>query len=664
MSAAHRRATRGTHNLDDIRGAITMGTPLTGPTARFALILLLLLAPALGAARAEAQSIGPAAVRSGAATRAEVGPTIDGRLDEAVWDMGQPLSGFVQHEPVEGAPATEATEVKILFDDEALYVGAWMYDREPNRIIPGERRRDANMTDVDAILLVLDTYHDQQNGFVFGTNPGGIEYDGQVRGERGADTNWDGSWTVAASQDGDGWYAEIRIPFSTLRYGAGVEQTWGLNLTRYIGRKNEQVVWSPVPRQFGFYRLTEAGVLASLQPPPRRQTTLTPYLMSAAQRLPSGDPALDPDVNYPFEYGADAKIGITPSLALDLTVNTDFAQVEVDDQQVDLSRYSLFFPEKRLFFLENAGLFSVGIQSSPGCTGARTRLFHSRRIGVASGQQVPIDWGGRLSGRVQGMDVGLLHMRTGGLPGVQDPAGWSVARIARELPNRSQLGAIYTSRDSRGGSGDYGPTYAFDGRLGIGDIWTFSALAGLSDTPEVDTGREILSFVGEFRNRDWYLRAYYDQVGENFNPDLGFVSYPGFRETALQVERTFRPAAPWMMEVRFQSRRNWAYNTDGFKELDFFHEHLYLTFENGSTFHPAINWVHEGLTEPFRIRGTGIEVPAGTYRGWTSYATFRTNPSAPVSLNGRYDVGTYLSGNRPAETWASRSGGGPRSRAV
>ena len=619
-----------------------MGIEFFGVSGRFAVRLVAVLAPVTGAAQTTLTRDEMPAVRSGTAARVDAGPTIDGRLDEEVWVSAQPMTGFVQHEPVEGALASEATEVRILFDADAIYIGAWLYDREPNEIIVGERRRDANLPDSDAFMVVLDTYHDQQTGFVFGTNPGSIEYDGQVRGEGGANTNWDGSWTVASSRDEEGWYAEMRIPFSTLRHGPGAEQVWGLNLTRYIRRKNEQVVWSPVPRQFGFFRLTEAGLLQGLQPPPRRITTVTPYVLGAMQRVPR----VDPEATYPFEAGVDAKIGITQGLALDLTVNTDFAQVEVDDQQVDLTRFSLFFPEKRPFFLENADLFSVGLRFYPGRTSSRTTLFHSRRIGVASGQQMPIEWGSRLSGRAAGVDIGLLHMQTGGLTGVQDPAGWTVARLAKELPSRSRVGAIYTSRVSSENAGEYNRTYAVDGRLGIGEEWTFNALAGLTESPGVHDGREIFNFVGEYLSRNWSFRTYYDQLGDNFNPEVGFIPFRGFRESSLRIERISRPQVAWLREVRTHIRRTWASDFSGFRLLDFRHLHTNLRFENGGSFGPAIQWVEEGLSVPFGIRGTDIVVPAGSYRGWNSYANIGTNPAAPVSLNGRWDLGTFLSGDR------------------
>ncbi|TVR50600.1 MAG: hypothetical protein EA421_16935, partial [Gemmatimonadales bacterium] len=299
------------------------------------------------------------AVLSAAVTRVELGPEIDGNLNKPIWEEGEFLSGFVQQEPLEGLPSTERTQVKLLQDDAALYVGVWLFDSEPDRIVMGERRRNANLRQSDAFLFVLDTFRDTQSGFAFGTNPAGIEFDGQVRAGS-VSTDWDGSWTVATSRDEEGWYAEFRIPFSTLRYGAQDGQTWGLNMSRYIGRKNEQSVWSPVPRQFNLYRLEYAGLLHDLVPPPQRVMTVTPYVLSAAQRIPQ----TSMDVEYPWEVGGDAKFGITQSLSLDFTVNTDFAQVEVDDQQVDLTRFSLFFPEKRPFFLENSGLFQVGSSGS------------------------------------------------------------------------------------------------------------------------------------------------------------------------------------------------------------------------------------------------------------------------------------------------------------
>jgi hypothetical protein len=340
--------------------------------------------------------------------RIATAPQIDGRLDEAVWREAQPLTDFVQRDPSEGAPSTERTEVRILTDGEALYIGAWLFDRDPAAIVSGERVRDADLTNSDHFSIILDTYQDRQNGFVFATTPAGVEYDGQVakEGEGGGvfqqgqtraqagsaggfNLNWDASWTVATHMDSLGWYAEFRIPFSTLRYGNAREQTWGLNLARSIRRRNEESFWSPIPRQYNLYRVSRAGHLIDLEVPSRRIATITPYVLGSAQKLysPASVAAWD-STRYPTEVGVDAKLGITPSLTLDATYNTDFAQVEVDEQRTNLTRFPLFFPEKRPFFLENAGVFSAG-------TPQAVELFFSRRVGIDTlGNPVPIIGGG------------------------------------------------------------------------------------------------------------------------------------------------------------------------------------------------------------------------------------------------------------------------------
>src|SRR2546423_4818227 len=378
-------------------------------------------------------------------------PVIDGRLTDPVWLDATPITGFVQRELHEGQPVTERTEVRILTDGEALYIGAWLFDREPGGIVPGEKVRDVSLDNSDYFAVILDTYLDRQNGFVFATTPAGVEYDGQVtrEGEGGGvqlpgqtraqsgsmggfNLNWDGSWTVATSIDSLGWYAEMRIPFSTLRYAGGGEQRWGLNLVRSIRRKNEDAYWSFIPRQFNLYRLSRAGTLAGLRVPVRRVATVTPYVLGGAQR----DFAADRRARATHEAGADAKYGLTPSLTLDLTYNTDFAQVEVDEQRTNLTRFPLFFPEKRPFFLENAGVFSAG-------TPQAVELFFSRRIGIDTvGRPAPILGGGRLTGRVAGLTVGALQIFTERSSGVQAAMAYSVLRLGRQLAARSRIGVI------------------------------------------------------------------------------------------------------------------------------------------------------------------------------------------------------------------------------
>ena len=392
-------------------------------------------------------------------------PTIDGQvLDDPVWTAIEPVTGFTQTTPNEGQPASERTEVRIAYSADTLYFGVVCYDGDPSTIIVSDSRRDSPLSETDSFLIILDTYRDQQNGFVFGTNPSGLEYDGQVTNEgqgtggfvgggrgggggrqqrgtgRGFNLNWDGSWEVRTQVSDIGWSAEFAVPFRTLRYSSGESQTWGLNFQRNIRRRNETAFWSALPRQYTLYRLSLAGQLTGLQLPPQRNLKIMPYVLGdAVSNEFDGNDVLLGDT------GIDLKYSLTPSLTLDATYNTDFAQVEVDDQQVNLNRFNLFFPEKRPFFLENAGLFGVGNTGS-------AELFFSRRIGIGpDGQVIPILGGGRLSGQVGGnLNVGLLSMQTQEVEGVAPSNNFTVARVRKDLRNRSNVGAIFVSRQASG----------------------------------------------------------------------------------------------------------------------------------------------------------------------------------------------------------------------
>jgi len=621
-----------------------------------------------------AQQAAPAAgvLLSGVATRTEVPPTVDGRLDDPSWSAATSMTDFVQRTPQDGAPASESTEVRILYDNQAIYVGVWLWDSNPRGIVEGPAIRDSQLDESDAVVLIFDTYRDRQNGFVFGTSPSGIEYDGQVtdegrgggpgtggggRQQRGAgggfNLNWDGSWDVATSRDERGWYAEFRIPFSTLRYSSGRQAVWGFNVMRRIRRFNEESYWSPIARQYNLYRVSMAGDLQGLEAPIRRQGSVTPYVLQSASRDYTSAAT---GFSYPAEFGADAKVQVTPGLTLDLTLNTDFAQVEVDDQQVNLSRFSLFFPEKRPFFLENSGAFRVGTQGS--------ELFFSRRIGIDGGQQVPILGGGRLSGRASGMNVGLLHIQTGNdnpLPGLATGNAFSVARLARELPNRSLIGAFVGERRGRGIDGDWNRTYAVDGRMGIGESFTVTSFGGVSDSPYADQqgASHVFDVTGLYTSREWRIMGTYRDMGEDFNPEVGFVNRRDYRYGNGFVMRYIRPESiPWMREIR----PHVSYNTfrsreSGFEQSARLHVDSHFEFSSGAYFEPAMNWTREGLEQPFEIV-PGIVIPAGTYDGWEAAWRFNTDQSSPLYFNGSLTMGSFLSGNQvnPSGTVTYRYG--------
>lgn len=589
---------------------------------------------------------------------------IDGSLQEDAWVGAQPLSGFVQNEPMDGDPVTERTEVRILYDDNAVYFGMWLYDSDPSAIVFGETRRDADLTDTDAVLIVLDTYLDRQNGFVFGTTPAGIEYDGQVtkegeggfggnmRQQRGSgggfNLNWDGSWEVATSRSELGWFAEFRIPFSTLRYGGGGEQVWGLNISRNIRRKNEQAFWSPVPRQFDLYRVSQAGTLSGIDAPAKRVIDATPYVLAGNgwEYSLTGDPTIS---NRKTEIGADLKFGVTPSLTLDLTYNTDFAQVEVDDEQINLTRFRLFFPEKRPFFLENAGTFSVGTPQS-------VELFFSRRIGFAGGQSVPILGGGRLSGRVGSFSVGILNIQTQKLEDldslgqtftVSGPNNYSVARVLREFPNRTHIGTIAAARVNADSSDDYNVTLGLDGRLGIGDAVSLDGYVATSMTPGINGGTHAVNLSSSYATRNWSGGAAFRQVGDGFNPEVGFLERKAYRFYTFRVLRHMRvPQIPWFREARPHINYREFRDLNGFTETRVVHIDSHFEFANGAFFQlPALNLTREGLQDPFEIH-EGVVVPAGTYDNVEFQFRFNTNESAPLSVSGRIVLGGLYGGSQ------------------
>lgn len=616
-------------------------------------------APALHAQSAPAAAGAPSPVprelRAAQAARTDRPPVVDGRLDDAAWASAPVLDGFVQREPVQGALVSERTEVRVLFDDQALYVGAWLFDSDPGAIVFGETRRDADPKDVDAVLLTFDTYLDRQNGFLFATTPAGIEYDGQIskEGDGGIDTqrrqqtgsgggfnvNWDGAWSVATSRDEHGWYAEFRIPFATLRYSGAGEQTWGFNVVRRIRRKNEEAYWSPVARQFNAYRLSSSGTLDGFQAPGRTSLTATPYALGSVRRDYTS--AGGPETGSTADFGADAKIVTASSLTVDLTYNTDFAQVEVDDEEVNLTRFRLFFPEKRPFFLENAGTFSVGSPQD-------VELFFSRRIGIEGGRAVPIVGGGRVTGRVAGLTVGLLDLQTEAVEGLVPAQNFSVARVMKELPNRTRLGGAVVTRLNTDDTGDRNSVFVGDGRLGVGEYLTLEGYAAGSTTPGISG--DVVAFAGQmtWNSPAWEWNALYRRVGDGFRAEAGFIPRGAHQFWQVRGLRRYRfpSAASWFRELRPHFLAREYLTLDGFTETRFIHIDSHFEFANGAFFQlPALNLTREGLREPYEI-SPGIVLPAGTYDNADVGFAFNSNLGAPLSVQGRIDVGGFYNGFR------------------
>ena len=599
------------------------------------------------------------------AVRVERGPDIDGVvIGDPVWDDAPVASGFRQTTPDEGEAASERTEVRIVYDQDVLYVGVVCYVSDRNTIIASDSRRDTPLTETDSFQIIFDTYLDRQNGFVFGTNPAGLEYDGQVTNEGqgtgrfsgggagrpgsqqggsggGFNLNWDGVWQVRTQTTADGWTAEFAIPFRTLRYPASEAQTWGINFQRNIRNRNETAFWAPIPRQFNLNRLSLAGELQGVQVPPQRNLKLMPYVLGEAVRRAS-----DERTAALGDVGVDLKYSVTPSLTMDLTYNTDFAQVEVDEEQINLDRFNLFFPEKRPFFLENAGLFSVGL---PG----QLEVFFSRRIGLGdSGEQIPILGGGRLSGKVgNNTNIGFLNMQTQSVSQTGAPSNnFTVARVQQDFGNRSNIGAIFTNRGATGdlaGERDYNRSYAVDGRVGIGQNSTVSGFVADTDTPGVSGDTHALSLSSDYQSELYQLGFGFSEAGPEFNPEVGFFARRGYRRVNGRVAFALRPDNVFgIHELRphVSSFTIFDYET-GQQETQFTHIDNHLEWENGYEIHTGFNITKEGVLAPFDVF-PDVTVPVGTYENTETQLQFMTNQGAPVSFRVQSIIGGFFGGDR------------------
>jgi len=584
-------------------------------------------------------------------------PLIDGKVDDDVWQDAQVITGFIQAEPYEGQPATEKTEVRILYDDRNIYVSAICFDSDPSQILVTDARRDASLDDTDSFRIIFDTYHDRQNGFVFGTNPAGLEHDGQVTNEgeggqggpgrgrqraqsgagAGYNLNWDTSFVVQTDRGDYGWSAEFAIPLRTLRYGPGKTQTWGVNFQRNIRRKREEVFWSPVSRIYNLYRLSSAGELQGLELETPRNFKVTPYALGQADR----DFTTSESADSSAEFGVDAKFGLTPAMNLDLTYNTDFAQVEVDAQQVNLTRFNLFFPEKRPFFLENAGYFQMGAPRS-------IELFFSRRIGIGSeGEVVPILGGARLIGKAGAYNLGFVNMQTEAV-GDAHANNYTAASVSREFPNRSSLGALFVNRLGTGdlaGDDNWNRTFGFDGKLGVGPDFTLTGFAARTKTPGLSGNEQSYRARAEYQKKTGRVWLGYTEVGENFNPEVGLLRREDYRNLDTGWFLNLRNNMSWLRELRPHITYRGFWDFTGFKETENVHFDSHVDFENGTFFSPAVNRTVEGLKEPFEI-SPGVIVQPGTYQNWEIAWRWNTNQAAPFSYSGGLNKGGFLSGSR------------------
>jgi len=580
--------------------------------------------------------------------------SIDGRLDEAVYSTHQPVSGFVQQEPREGEPASEPTEVWVFFDARNLYVSARLWDSRPERIVADEMRRDGAISNNDSFAIILDTFRDRRTGFLFITNPLGGLQDGHVTSEADYNGNFDPIWTAQGGRFERGWMVEVAIPFRSLRYGSPGEQAWGINFRRRIPWKGEVSHLTDVPASFGMFaimRLSEAATLTGIVAPEAGlNLDLKPYVISrvASDRIASPPISNDAD----GDVGFDVKYGVTQGLTADFTYNTDFAQVEDDQQQINLTRFGLFFPEKREFFLEGQGIFNFG-----GGGGDVPILFFSRRIGLSNNRVVPIRAGGRLTGKVDRFSIGLLDIQTGASEQADArPVNFAVARLRRDIFEKSSIGAIVTSRHE---GGAISAAYGLDTNLAFG-VTTVNAYYAESSSP--GSGERDASYYAAFDyNSDRYgVKAEHLVVGDDFEPDAGFLRRENFRKHSASLRFSPRPAGSSVLrKVYYEAGLSYYTDNDGRLESRSATARVAADLVNDDQISANYSRDYELLVLPFPIQD-GAAVPPGRYSFQNLRLAYTRAASSRVSGTVSADAGSFYGGSRYQLSYTGRVSLTPR----
>jgi Domain of unknown function (DUF5916)/Carbohydrate family 9 binding domain-like len=602
------------------------------------------------------------------AVKVDHSPKIDGVLDDEVWSRAAVVEDFIQQEPREGETATERTEVRVMYDGRNVLIGVHAFDALPSAIVATEMRRDSDrLMDEDNFQLILDTFNDSRSGYMFVTTPLGAKLEQQISEEgegniraglinANVNKNWDGIWDVAATITDDGWTAEIAIPLTTLRFPDTGQQSWGVNFMRNIRRKNEQVYWAPIPKAYSLTRVSLGGSLVGLQALDHGlDLKLKPYVVSGvrANRIIAGSEK----TSFLRDVGIDAKYGVTGGMNLDVTYNTDFAQVEVDEQQVNLTRFSLLFPEKRDFFLENAGQFKMGTGGTFTSSTVETDLFFSRRIGLSdSGAPIPIVAGGRLAGKQGRHSVGLLDIQTDsafGRPG----DNFLVARYSSDVLQRSRVGAIFVNKETMGGDAHYNRTVGADANIVLGKSLQLNSFVAKTDTPG-SSGKDTAIF-GRIAYRDpaWNMWLNYLDVGDNFNAEVGFVQRRGVKTTKAYFSPTPRPgvAGIRMLEPMVVI----TYITDQQNRMVGRTQHFMNGFymQDGSFINVIYQRDLDVLDKPFQI-AKDVTIPVGSYKFDEATFTYNTNPAKRVYERFTWNPMQFYDGTKQAVSAAIGVRGG------
>jgi hypothetical protein len=562
---------------------------------------------------------------------------------------------MLQVSPRYNQPSTEKTEIWVMFDGENIYVGAKLYDSAPpDKWIANELRRDTNqMRQNDHFGVSFDTFYDRRSGYMFYANPLGGMADYSVVDEGGSNTDWNPVWDVKTGRFDGGWTLEMQFPFKSLRYTSGEDQVWGIQFRRSIRHKNEWTYWTPVPQNMAgpqaLNRVSMFGTLVGLDlPPAGRNLEVKPYALGkmSTDRLTSPPTSNDRD----GDIGGDVKYGVTANLTADLTINTDFAQVEIDEQQVNLTRFNLFLPEKREFFLEGRGLFDFargGAGASGGGSADQPYLFYTRRIGLNRNRIIPIDAGGRLTGKVGAFGVGIMNIQAGDESVSRTPStNFTVVRVKRDILRRSSIGAMLTNRNqSSVTAGGSNQGFGVDAALGFYQNVSVGGYYARTETTELQGDNE--SYQGRF---DWSPDRYgfsseVLKVGRAFNPEVGFLRRTDFTRSFASARFSPRPKASKLVR-KYTSQASYEYyeNGGGAVESRQATGRFSTEFNSSDVFNIEANANYDLLLTPF-APATGHVIPVGGYHYNDVVMSYNMGQQRRLSGNISAQLGEYYNGS-------------------
>ncbi len=576
---------------------------------------------------------------------------VDGRAAEPAWAQAVPITEFIQAQPNTGEPATERTVVRLLYDDSRLYISAVCYDSDPHALVIKTIERDypgVLSEDMDAFGVSFDTFLDRRNSFLFFVNPRGGIKDGQTFNDgTSRDYGWDGIVDVKTTVHDSGWTVELAIPWTTLRFDpTRPVQSWGANFSRRIRRKNEVSYWAPLARRDRIFLMSQAGTLHDLpHVPTSRNIWLKPFLLG---RRSSGINLAPADTGYEADGGGDVKWGITPRTTLDLTFRTDFSDADVDQEQVNLTRFPVFFPEQRDFFLENSGTFTFGDVTAPGAPRSGTSLrdftlFHSRAIGLKSGRPVPLFGGGRVTGRAGAFEFGALDVQSRAFEGAA-AENFSVVRVRRNFLRNADVGFLFTNRGATGDTNRaYHRSLGTDLNMRVAQYLFVSSYLALTRAP--GSGDEAARLAVGWRDRVWDASGMVRYVGDNFTPGMGFIRRTGIRQWYGTLGAHPRLPLAAVLEVNPFAEADYVTDLSGRRETWDGALGFGVTFRDGGLLNLQYDDQRELLEQPFPVR-TGISIPAGDYHYRTGSARYQTSEGRMLSGGAGVSGGGYYYGNR------------------